>query len=549
MSIISIFVAEDYSQINRKKPGIHSTAIGIFRSKVASPINPYNLASMNNNAKKNYINRSGRQTICSKEQYRLSWPGSISGINIRYAAITAVLTVLLQGSFLNAQVVSGTFSGLSNQSIKLEGFDGLKTYPISSATTDEKGNFSLNYSKADYGVGYLISADQKSLIVILSGEDVEIRGEALSNKETIKIVKGRENKWFEQFALEHPRREQALSAWIYLERIYSFDTLFSVHQQPARNIQTEKQRIKDENATFLSGLPKDSYVYWFLPIRKLVSSVSVVAQYRPEEIPATIAAFRKLDYTDARLYKSGLYKEAIENHFWLLENSGGALDSVYFEMKCSIDTMMVKLMKNQKILNEVTQFLFDVLERQSLFKVSEYLALKVLNDNTCTINSDLARQLESYRAMKKGNTAPDILFGDMAYVKGVKSSQYTNLASLKTPYTLVVFGASWCPKCSEEFPQLKQKYPKWRDVGMEVVYVSLDDDRSAFEQSVASYPFPVYCDFKKWGGKIVGDYFVFSTPTMFLLDGKREIILRPVSVSHVDAWVDWFLVQGNLKSK
>jgi hypothetical protein len=38
---------------------------------------------------------------------------------------------------------------------------------------------------------------------------------------------------------------------------------------------------------------------------------------------------------------------------------------------------------------------------------------------------------------------------------------------------------------------------------------------------------------------------VFGTPTLFLLDKKREILLRPLSVKQVDAWVDWVLIQGN----
>ena len=54
---------------------------------------------------------------------------------------------------INAQNISGNLSLLSNQSIKLEAFKGLKTYPISSASTDEKGNFKLTYSKSDFGVG------------------------------------------------------------------------------------------------------------------------------------------------------------------------------------------------------------------------------------------------------------------------------------------------------------------------------------------------------------------------------------------------------------
>ena len=68
-----------------------------------------------------------------------------------------------------AQSISGNLKLLVNQEIKLEGFNGLKTYLISSTTIDEKGNFKLTYSKADYGVGYLISADDKPMFVMLSG--------------------------------------------------------------------------------------------------------------------------------------------------------------------------------------------------------------------------------------------------------------------------------------------------------------------------------------------------------------------------------------------
>jgi thiol-disulfide isomerase/thioredoxin len=292
-------------------------------------------------------------------------------------------------------------------------------------------------------------------------------------------------------------------------------------------------------------LPKESYLSWFLPTRKLVSSVSTVAQYRPEEISANIAAFRAMDYTDPRLYKSGLFKDAIESHFWLLENSGKSLDSVFIEMKISIDAMMTNLIKDEKKLNEVTNYLFDLLERHSLFQASEYLALKVLNETSCTINSDLAKQLETYRAMKKGNLAPNINFGNSTYLNGMKQTMFSSLKDLTTPYTLVVFGASWCPKCMEELPKLIQNYVKWRNLGLEVVYISLDTETALFEQAAKSYPFFAYCDFKKWESPVAEDYYVFGTPTFYLLNNKKEIILRPNSIAQVDAWVDWVLVQGN----
>jgi thiol-disulfide isomerase/thioredoxin len=444
-----------------------------------------------------------------------------------------------------SQSISGNLAQLANQQIKLEGFNGLKNYPIASAKLDEKGNFKLTYSKADYGVGYLMSGDEKPLFVVLSGEDIELIGEALSSAETIKITKGHENQWFEQYAQEHPRREQALSAWIYLEKIYTQDSLFLNQKTPNKAIQNEKARINNEDKKFLSRLPNNSYISWFLPMRKLVSSVSTIAQYRPEEIPSTIAAFRSLDYTDERLYKSGLFKDAIESHFWLLENSGKFLDSVFIEMKRSIDVILANLIKDNKKLNEVSDFLFDLLERHSLFQASEYLAIKVLNETSCTIDSDLVKQLETYRAMKIGNSAPDIKFGNMTYLNGMKQGIFNNLTNLSTPYTLVVFGASWCPKCGEELPKLIQNYVKWRNLGVEVVYISLDTDQQVFEQSVKSYPFFAYCDYKKWESQVAQDYYVFGTPTFYLLDAKREILLRPNSVNQVDAWIDWYLVQGN----
>ena len=450
--------------------------------------------------------------------------------------------ITILSSCLFAQTISGNLSLRAKQEIKLEGFSGLNTYPISNAIIDDKGNFQLSYTKADYGVGYLMSSDEKPLFIILSGEDVEISGEALSYIETISIIKGEENQWFEQYAQEHPKREQALSAWIYLEKMYAADALFSTQQTPHQAIVQEKQRIKAEDSTFLADLPKESYVRWFLPTRKLVSGVSTIAQYRPTEIPETIQAFRKLDYTDTRLYKSGLFKDAIESHFWLIENAGLPLDSVYAEMKKSIDVLMNNLINDEKILNEVTDYLFDLLERHSLFAASEYLALKVLNEVSCTIDNDLAKQLETYRAMKKGNTAPDILFSGDNFVPGTDFKTLPKkLTELKSDYTVVVFGASWCPKCTEELPKIASLYPKWKDKGVQVVFVSLDEDQKAYRDFVKTFPFISTCDYNKWDSKIVKDYFVFGTPTMYLLDKKREILLRPNSVNQMDAWVDYYI--------
>jgi len=328
-----------------------------------------------------------------------------------YKKLKAITVLLLIHAFAYSQnTVTGTFPGIANQQVKLVGFEGFNTYVIDSVGANEEGIFQLSFSKKDLGMGYLADEDNKAFIVVLAEDEyVKLEGEELAFANTVVIAFGKQNQLFAQYAAEHPCREQALSAWDYLEKMYRQDSLFAIHDSPKQAIETEKQRIKAEDT---------------------------IAQYRTAEIPAAINSFRELDYTDERLYKSGLLRETIEAHFWLIENSGRSLDSVYIEMNKSVDFMMENLVADEKKLNEITGYLFKLLEQRSLFGASEFLALKVLNEVSCTINNDLTAQLESYRSMKKGNTAPAPAYesGNMPEKLSGLKSNYANLREVGSEF-------------------------------------------------------------------------------------------------------------------
>jgi thiol-disulfide isomerase/thioredoxin len=459
-----------------------------------------------------------------------------------------VFAVFLLSFGINCQTIKGTFPLLAGQEIRLEGFYGFDTYLISRTNVSEDGKFILDYPEASYGMGRLISIDERPFVVVLSGEDIVLKGGSFSHPETIEIINGRENLLFEKYATEHSRREQALSAWEYLERIYVMDPMFAFHKDPVNSILREIQRIKNEDRGFLESLDPEAYISWYLPVRKLVSSVPTIAQYRPREISGAIAAFRNMDHADARLYRSGLLRDVIESHFWLIENSGRSLDSVFIEMNISIDYMIDHIATDEKKFNEITDYLFKLLERRSLFGSSEYLALKVLNEVSCTVDNDLAAQLESYRAMKPGNMAPDVAFSGDVIAPGYGPSDIPGrLSDLKSNYILIVFGAGWCPGCPEELSRIARLHGKWKSHGVEVVFVSLDEERQVFENFAGSFPFISTCDYQKWKGPVVKAWHVFATPTLYLLDSKQEILLRPNSARHMDAWVDWYLANEALK--
>ena len=44
--------------------------------------------------------------------------------------------------------------------------------------------------------------------------------------------------------------------------------------------------------------------------------------------------------------------------------------------------------------------------------------------------------------------------------------------------------------------------------------------------------------FRQWATQAAKDYYVSSSPTIFLLDSNNKIIMRPPTVASLDSWLD-----------
>ena len=98
---------------------------------------------------------------------------------------------------------------------------------------------------------------------------------------------------------------------------------------------------------------------------------------------------------------------------------------------------------------------------------------------------------------------------------------------------VVNFWASWChPACYEEAPVLERQWRGYRDRGVVVVGVDIQDKREAAEKFVADFglTFPVAQDLK---GTVSVDYGVYGVPETFFVDRKGRI-----RVKHVGAVTD-----------
>jgi thiol-disulfide isomerase/thioredoxin len=435
--------------------------------------------------------------------------------------------------------VSGRLAHHANQEVKLLGYKGLETLELAKTTIDSLGNFSLKYNDEYKGMGYLDTEDKSQLFIVLNESSIIINGSHLKELDSIKIENSIENELFEEYSKEHNQREKALAGWKYLLPQYQQTPLLQKQKSKPEFIQEEIQRLEDEDERYLNTMDMSTYASWYLPVRKLIDDMPLSAQRYPERIPKHIKDFREFNLNDIRLYHSGILDDLIEGHFLLLENSGVLIDSMYTQMNITTDYIVENLKENEVLLNEVGGFIFNLMEKRSLFQASEYLALNLLNQKNCTLEGNLKRQLETYRAMKVGNTAPDIVF---SLGERTNSNNSEKLSEMEQDYTLVIFGAAWCPQCAEEIPRLKNYYKNWKKkYNLEIVLISLDQNKEDFTSFTNNFPWVNYCDYKSWESEVVKDYYVFGTPSMFLLDKNRKILLRPISIEQIDTWVNYNL--------
>jgi thiol-disulfide isomerase/thioredoxin len=134
--------------------------------------------------------------------------------------------------------------------------------------------------------------------------------------------------------------------------------------------------------------------------------------------------------------------------------------------------------------------------------------------------------------MAMGRTTVDIVFKNT-------TKPLLTLNSIASKYKLVVFGASWCEKCQVDIPKLKSYYENWNSkYNLEIVFVSLDTEKEKYNGFVKDFPWTSSCELMGWESKAAIDYCVFGTPTMYLLDRKNTILLKPISEKQIQAWLE-----------
>ncbi len=169
---------------------------------------------------------------------------------------------------------------------------------------------------------------------------------------------------------------------------------------------------------------------------------------------------------------------------------------------------------------------------ETAMAVYRELGIRVTPDMVPRIRAAVVAELKAIEArlmLKEGSAAPDFTLPALG-------GGEVSLSALKGKVVLVNFWATWCPPCINEMPVLNDLYVAYRDQGVEVLGLSLDEEglpitKPFVEKLEVTYPI-VEADRKTY--QAYGN--VLTIPHTFVIDREGTVSKRFVNNQTRDAF-------------
>jgi len=162
--------------------------------------------------------------------------------------------------------------------------------------------------------------------------------------------------------------------------------------------------------------------------------------------------------------------------------------------------------------------------------------LKLMTDQSKSVKriQEIMADMETEKKVAVGNQfvdfkLPTLVGGELAL---------SDLVG-KTDFVLVDFWASWCGPCMQFLPDLQDFYAKHKGTQLEILGVSLDDNKDAWVGAVKAHKieWKLVSDLKGWkctGSRI---YAVNSIPSTVLIDRSGRIVGKNLSITEMERFL------------
>ena len=110
-----------------------------------------------------------------------------------------------------------------------------------------------------------------------------------------------------------------------------------------------------------------------------------------------------------------------------------------------------------------------------------------------------------------------------------RDSSLVSLADYRGKVVVLDFWASWCRPCRASFPWVREFYEEYREKGVEIIGVSIDENKASWEKALDEerLPWPQVIDeIEKVRSRVGGLYHVLAVPMFVVVDKEGKIVVR-----------------------
>ena len=335
-----------------------------------------------------------------------------------------------------------------------------------------------------------------------------------------------------------------------------FDRAFNV-QPRDEAVDTALKALADydgKNAGLMQGGPRDQARYYVgrIPHLRAVVKASKTAEdkliYDKQVVDCLVAALRTGEYPQGR----DLLVKVVGDGSNLGSYAEFSLIGADFAIKN--DQPGANVMANQKAwMADLQGFLAKHAGADEAPEALLQLAsANEFNGEEDVAHKQYAKVVEAYPGTEPARKAAGSLrrlelIGKTLALKGTGlQNEVIDTAQYRGKTVLVVFWASWAPLFKTELPELKKIAEKYRDRGLEVIGVNLDNERTDVNAYLKDSPLSWPQVFEGGGleGRLAVEYGITSVPTMFLADAQGKVINRVIRTSaDLDRQLDKILPQ------
>jgi len=440
--------------------------------------------------------------------------------------------LLLSFNFSFAQVVIINDSNIQEGKAILLSLSGEKVILVDSITILQKNTIQFKLDNDHSGIYRLTFSNSKSIYFIYEDdEDVELEVNISDLAESIEVIESRSNKIYYDFIrLNKTYKSKTELLQLVLAHYPKDDDYFQTTKEKLLQIQEEYLQFvnitsqADPN-TFIARYVKSSQ----LPVVESKIPFDQQLNY------LKMHALDNVDFNDEELIYSDAFTNKTIEYLTYYSKPQLPLELLEKEFMVAVDSVLNKAKVKETVYQHVVEYLIDGFKNFGFDNVINYIVENyVIKDDLCLnekLENSLERRIEQTRNFKIGSIVPDIIISDSSDAK-------FGLDHLTSEKILILFYASWCTHCQSLIQQLIVLYENQKEKQTEVVAVSIDTSKAELINFLNknNAKWIHVADLKGWNGKAPSDYFLYATPTMFLIDKEKKIIAKPLTVDELKSW-------------